>query len=48
LEFQNDPESKIVRPRQNYQGKMDLNYVDVQNRQEVTTFNIKFSRKVLN
>ena len=36
-EFQNDPESKIVRPRQNYQGKMDLNYVDMEKRQEVKT-----------
>jgi hypothetical protein len=38
LEFQNDPESKIVRPRQNYKGKMNLDYVDFEKREEVNNY----------
>jgi citrate synthase len=34
LEFQNDSENKIVRPRQNYKGKMDENYKDISQRIE--------------
>lgn len=33
-EFQSDPENKIVRPRQNYQGKAEQNYVDIDDREE--------------
>jgi len=33
-EFVVDPENKIVRPRQNYQGFTTRNYVDVQDRKE--------------
>jgi len=41
-EFQTDPENKIARPRQNYQGRMDQNYVDIKDRVEVriVDFNI--------
>jgi citrate synthase len=38
LEFQNDSENKIVRPRQNYQGKMDQNYTEIYRRTEVNYF----------
>jgi citrate synthase len=35
LEFQNDKENKIVRPRQNYKGKLNENYQDISARVEV-------------
>jgi citrate synthase len=34
VEFQNDPENKIVRPRQLYKGKMNENYKDMSQREE--------------
>jgi citrate synthase len=35
LEFQNDSENKIARPRQLYKGKMNENYVELKDRTEV-------------
>ena len=37
VEFQNDPENKIVRPRQLYKGKMNENYKDMSLREENTS-----------
>ena len=34
LEFQSDSENKIVRPRQNYKGKLNENYKDLSQRVE--------------
>ena len=34
VEFQNDPENKIVRPRQLYKGRMNENYIEVSQRKE--------------
>ncbi len=36
LEFQSDPENKIVRPRQNYKGKLNENYKEISQRAEVS------------
>lgn len=37
IEFKNDKESKIVRPRQNYVGLRNEKYVDIENRKEVNS-----------
>jgi len=34
LEFQNDPENKIARPRQLYKGKSNEDYKDISQRTE--------------
>lgn len=34
VEFNNDPENKIVRPRQNYKGLRQQNYIDISERKE--------------
>ena len=34
VEFQNDPENKIVRPRQLYKGRMNDNYKEISQREE--------------
>jgi citrate synthase len=34
LEFQNDPENKIARPRQLYKGKLNENFIDLKDRSE--------------
>ena len=35
IEFQNDPENKIARPRQLYKGKLNESYIEVGERPEV-------------
>ena len=37
IEFNNDPENKIVRPRQNYKGLRNQTYEDISTRKEVST-----------
>ncbi|EGR27858.1 hypothetical protein IMG5_187630 [Ichthyophthirius multifiliis] len=37
-EFITDPENKIVRPRQNYQGLANKNYVDINERPEKQSY----------
>lgn len=54
LEFQSDPESKIVRPRQNYKGRLNDNYKEMSQRHEKnveldsTESNFYKRRKLLN
>ena len=42
-EYLDDPENKIIRPRQNYVGKDTRNFVPMENRPE-TTFPLKCSQ----
>jgi citrate synthase len=55
LEFQNDPENKIARPRQLYKGKLNENFVELKDRKDGTGVELEATestfykrRKVLN